>query len=743
MIVVLFVVTGCITPSGTWLEGKSAYDQGSYGQAISYWTDPEVKAYSPGVIGRSNYYRWLGHAYNRNGQYREAIENYKTALNANPGRLELQQECWDGIRKSYEALRADYVAKGQLNEAISLLKEATVMDPKYAPHFTNLGYLYNELNQHDEAIEAVNKAIAIKPDAISHNNIGWSYYHKRQYDEAVKHFSSAIMLDDKLSYMFAGRGWSYFFLGKFEAALKDFNRLAELIKQDDKPGMQGMMRGKAWTYLGLGDAGTAFGLMKKARDIQDYDNRYEFALMHYAIGDKEKAWEYRGGRGMIGVHSINYSKGTVKAVEVVRTTPDGPAYKAGVLKGDIIIRMNKLPIENDRDFFEKARELSPGTIATLTVLREGIEKNIELTVDSAELVMEEEELIKPFLAKKSYKPETKVAFSPASRMPADEKLPPFRSDAFAIVIGIDYSGRQDIPHLKYAAQDARRVYDVLTNPIYGGVPPENAILLLNEKATRNEMMTTLRKIKNRDGYIYVYFSGHGAPKSKGKQLTDAFLVPYDVVLTDPEALEDTAIKVSYVRELVEQSTAKGVLVAFDACFAGGGKSIVPQGGKPLVGMLASPELLQTKGTGKVVVTSSAMNEQSWEDEKELRSGIFSHYFLEALKGKAGGDAWVKVDELSGYIKENVQKAARKLKGVEQTPQVSGSADFPVTRNWERSKALDIETARGKLKSAFERGSINAAQLSKALDELKMQKRSKTLEAFLEGKIEEKSFGELY
>ncbi len=57
--------------------------------------------------------------------------------------------------------------------------------------------------------------------------------------------------------------------------------------------------------------------------------------------------------------------------------------------------------------------------------------------------------------------------------------------------------------------------------------------------------------------------------------------------------------------------------------------------------------------------------------------------------------------------------------------------------------MDVEIARAKLKNAFERGYITAEQLNKALDELKSPKRSKTLDAFIEGKIDEKKFGELY
>jgi len=164
-----------------------------------------------------------------------------------------------------------------------------------------------------------------------------------------------------------------------------------------------------------------------------------------------------------------------------------------------------------------------------------------------------------------------TATAPATlKKSVTENLPPPRSDTFAVVIGIDYKNRKDIPHLQYASNDARQVYEVLIDPRYGGVPKENTILLLNERATRNQMMVALRKIRDRDGYVYVYYSGHGAPKTKGDQFIDAYLVPNNAIVTDPEALEDTSIKMSYLQKLMDGSHAKGIMVALDACFSGGG-----------------------------------------------------------------------------------------------------------------------------------------------------------------------------
>jgi len=423
---------------------------------------------------------------------------------------------------------------------------------------------------------------------------------------------------------------------------------------------------------------------------------------------------------------------------VVDVTSGSPASRGGLMTGDIIMEMDRVKVPNAAGMAGMVRAKHSGDTVQIKLIREGRMLTRTVRLDSTP-----DENRVATLSGSS--PAVKApAAVPAPAASVDEaNLPPYRDDSYAVVIGIDYTGRADIPHLKYAAADAKKVYEVLTDRRYGGIRPENAVLLLNREATRNGIIAALRKLRTWKGYIYVYYSGHGAPVAEGNSLKDAVLVPSDSVIADPDSLSETAIRLSYLQDMIAESKAKGVMVALDACFTGGGKSIVAKGGKPLVGMIMTPALIRTTGSGRVIITSSAGNQQSWEDDSELKSGIFSHYLVSGLKGKAGRNAWVKVDELARYIRDTVPKTTQRLKGQEQIPQVIGRGDFAVSRNWEQSKITDATLAKHKLRSAFEKGYINTGQLGRALDAINRKQHSKLLDAFLGDHIDDKTFGELY
>lgn len=187
---------------------------------------------------------------------------------------------------------------------------------------------------------------------------GWSYYNKGNYDEAIKFFNKALEINPKDETALRGRGWAKYRMGSFNEAISDFNKALENIEPIDKIPLRDALRGKAFSYLGLGDMETAIGLIKKAKEALDYNTDDDLSLIYYAMGDKEKAWEYRGGKGTVGVSVKDYSKGMIIGAEVVEIIADGPAEKAGILIGDIILKLNDVDVTGYIDLVNKIKTLS-------------------------------------------------------------------------------------------------------------------------------------------------------------------------------------------------------------------------------------------------------------------------------------------------------------------------------------------------------------------------------------------------
>src|SRR5262245_8041681 len=102
-----------------------------------------------------------------------------------------------------------------------------------------------------------------------------------------------------------------------------------------------------------------------------------------------------------------------------------------------------------------------------------------------------------------------------------------RSDAYAVVIGINEYKDRRIRKLQFAQAAAEAMHATLTDPKLGRFKPENVTLLLEEQATerriRSELNTELPKRASKGGTVFIYYAGHGAVElDTGSGSNDAY-----------------------------------------------------------------------------------------------------------------------------------------------------------------------------------------------------------------------------
>jgi tetratricopeptide (TPR) repeat protein len=91
-----------------------------------------------------------------------------------------------------------------LNQAASILNEATQISPKYNRTYFALAVIYYQLERYDESINAANKYMSNVNDnknkSDMYNVLGLDYKGKKDYESAKKYFNQAIQLNSNNQY---------------------------------------------------------------------------------------------------------------------------------------------------------------------------------------------------------------------------------------------------------------------------------------------------------------------------------------------------------------------------------------------------------------------------------------------------------------------------------------------------------------------------------------------------------------
>ena len=351
-----------------------------------------------------------------------------------------------------------------------------------------------------------------------------------------------------------------------------------------------------------------------------------------------------------------------EGVMISDITKGSPAESAGMKKGDIILELNRMAMSDASALRSMITSLKPGDNAMFLVFRDGRQK-MYISVKLGKMpVVEATKGMSPIVSEKPF-PTTK---SDVDELPQVKTKP--NKNAYAVVIGIEQY-RQKLPKADFAAHDAKIISEYLTKTM--GYPEENVITLINDRALKSDMEKYFdRWLSNNveeNGRVFIYYSGHGAPNIKNG---DAYLVPYD---GDPTFIAETGYPMARLYESLGKLKAKEIIVVLDSCFSGGGgRSVLAKGAKPLVITINAPNI-----QNNIAVMTASTGDQISSAYEEKGHGLFTYFLLKGIKTEdvVKTDGSIKMDDLFGYIKPQVERIARKQYNNEQTPQLIGAKRY--------------------------------------------------------------------
>lgn len=250
-------------------------------------------------------------------------------------------------------------------------------------------------------------------------------------------------------------------------------------------------------------------------------------------------------------------------------------------------------------------------------------------------------------------PTESLVFNPNTNYDPEVKI-------YALIVGV--ASYTHMPSLKYTDDDAYQMYAFLKSPAGGAIPDNQIKLLIDDAATKYNIMSDLTSIAeqaDRNDVVLVYISGHGLQGSYIPSDFDGvnYNLPYSDILS-----------------IIDRSAAKHKLCIADACHSG---SMYASKGPNLQNLERHYIQLEKLSGGTAFMTSSKSEEVSLE-YSGLRHGVFSHYVIAGLKGAADTDrnTIVTLGELYDYVYSSVRSYTNHA----QSPTLSGdyNKDMPLS-----------------------------------------------------------------
>lgn len=252
------------------------------------------------------------------------------------------------------------------------------------------------------------------------------------------------------------------------------------------------------------------------------------------------------------------------------------------------------------------------------------------------------------------------------------------NDSYAVLIAngrYETTSYNNIPNLKPAYANLESMESYVSDCL--GIKKENTIILKDATLGRlNSLFGTEKNYKgklfnsiNNNEEVFIYYVGHGAP-SNPPPLGDGsnFLVTADA---DEYDIAKTAYPIKLFYDNLSKINSDNVTIVLDTCFSGkenNGSKFMDSNASPLFNL---EEEIPYATSNLNIITAGGSNEiASWT--KDGNHTLLTKYFLLGSNDFSlfsNRNKNLLNNELTSYIKENVQNDAKRFYGRDQLPQV--------------------------------------------------------------------------
>lgn len=196
---------------------------------------------------------------------------------------------------------------------------------------------------------------------------------------------------------------------------------------------------------------------------------------------------------------------------------------------------------------------------------------------------------------------------------------------YCLCVGIDAYKDEKFGSLKYAANDAQKLFDKISEKCGYGT---GTTCLTNEYATKQNVikwMEQLKSIVRPDDTVIFLFAGHGEFHRMGGAIR-YYLITHD---TNSEQLEETGLNMDFIHDLISGINCGRKILFLDTCYSGGISRGLARG---TITDEAKKSVFERMTDGNyIIITSSQPNQKSWECEK-VKQGVFSYFLIKGLCG---------------------------------------------------------------------------------------------------------------